>query len=197
MKKKLSISCVVVLLLTMCVACSQTLLNEVESIVNTLLPVVETAANIVIATEAPEVAQTAQTVENAVNYGLAQIEQLIGTISTDNATTVRGQIVAIADALKAQLQGLLTAGQVKNPATAAKVTQLVGAADLMIDSIIAAIPAQQNTQLSASQKDAVKIAVTNFKHNCNKVLNQPTGDAKVDAVLSKAPRFRHWYGKQY
>ncbi len=70
-------------------ACSPSTLNTIEAYVNLILPAVETAANIVIQTEAPDGAALAQAVESKVNAGLRQIETLVSTLAGANAPAVR------------------------------------------------------------------------------------------------------------
>lgn len=195
--KYITRSAIVIALCASMIACSSTMLKTIQGYVNTLLPVVETAANIIIATEAPEAAALAAKVEAIVNQGVAQIEQLIANINSANAQSTRQQVVVIADNLKSQLDSLMAAGQIKNQQTQYKVEQLVTAADLMINAIVAAVPANQTTELSAHQKATISIAVGQFKHQYNAIVDQKTGDPKVDSALSKAPRFRHWYLKAF
>ncbi len=170
-------------------ACSPSALTNVEAYVNLILPAVETAANVVIQTEAPDIAALAQAVEGYVNSGLRQIETLASTIAGANTPSVRQQVVAIADGIKSQLGGLLAAGQIKNPTTMSTVTQLVTAADALVDDIVRTIPANQTTALSPEQRVQVKTAVHQFKHRYNEIVSTKTGDPKVDAALSQAPQF--------
>lgn len=195
MKKLLSITLALALIAT--VACNPATVTTAENYVNTLLPYVEAAANIIIATEAPGVGALATTVEQAVNAGVQQIEALISAATASNVTTTRQQIVAIADNLKSQLTGLMTTAQIKNTKTQTEVTAFVTAADSLIDELANVIPPTQTTALSAEQKVKVATITANYKHRYNTLVNTKTGDPTIDAQLAKAKRFRHWYGKSY
>ena len=149
----------------------------------------EAAADVVISVGDPKDIALAQQIQTQVNTGVSQIETLAASITSANATTVRAQIVAVANAIKANISGLLTTAGV-SPAENAKVTELVTAADALIDGIVAIFPpSTPAATFSAEQKAQVKVAVTNYKLRYNKIISTKTGDPKVDAALAKHHKF--------
>jgi hypothetical protein len=178
------------LLITGTVACSQTVYQEIVTYVNEFLPIAEAVANLVIATETPAVASQAQSVETQVNNDLQLIETTASTITAANYSSQRAQIVSLAAYAKGQLNSYLTAVHISDPATVAKVTAYVDLGNAVIDEIVNALPAQQP---SAKQMSAFKVNVgnirVNYKRQFNRITAEKSGDAKVDAVLAKTPRF--------
>ena len=172
------------------VGCTTTTLQTVEGYVNEFLPVAETVANLVIATEDPSVAATAQSIEAQVNSDLQQIEAIVATITTQNYSDKRAAILALAQDAQTQLGSILTMAHIKNPKTVAEVTALVALGNAVISSIINALPPQNATTVQFAKLN-VKIGNVqhNYKHEFNRIVSKKTGDTKVDAVLAKTPKF--------
>ena len=172
------------------VACSQTIYQEVATYVNEFLPIAETIANLILATEAPGVALQAQSVEAQVNNDLQLIETTASTITATNYGSQPAEIIALAADAKAQLSSYLTAVHVSDPATIAKVTAFVDLGNAVIDEIVEALPAQNPSarQLAVFRGKVGNIRV-NYKHEFNRILSQKTGDPRVDAALAKQPKF--------
>lgn len=92
---------------------------------------------------------------NIANQGLTEIQALYDSYTSANATTVIPKIKAAGAALVANLQQLLTAAQIKNPALRARVTAAVDLIVSTLNTVIALLP---QTVTNASMKAANKAA---------------------------------------
>ncbi len=178
-------------LLFTAVACNPSTVSTIEQYVNEFLPILETVANLILATEAPGVVAVAQPIETQINNDLQLIETNAATITSQNYSQVRQTILNLAADVQQQQGAILAACHVSNPATVAKVQALVALGNAVLQQIVNALPA---SNASASEMVSAKVKVgnvmTNYKHEYNKIVASKTGDAKVDAALSKSKKFR-------
>ena len=208
--RKQSLWVVVLIVVSMLtVACSQSVYQQIVTYVNEFLPLAETIANLIIATEAPQVTQQAQAVEAEVNNDLKLIEAEAATINSQNYADKRTTILNLAADAQQHLGQILVACHVQNPATVAKVTAFVALGNSVIDAIVQAVPAPTGSvefpklvgvyasreQADAARAGMAKVKVDavmhNYKHEYNRIVSTKTGDPKVDAVLGKTKKFKH------
>ena len=191
--KTMAMVLVCIIALAGMVGCSATTVQTVENYVNEFLPLLTTVANLILATEAPGVLAIAQPIEAQVENDLQLVEAQAATITSQNYAQVRQSILNLAaDAQQSEGQ-LLAAAHITNPATLAKVTALIALGNGVIQDIVNALP-PANASAEQQKVAGVKVggAIQNYRHEYNRIVSQKTGDAKVDAVLEKAPRFRRY-----
>lgn len=194
MKFKLGVICLAIALIVGGIGCTAgqlAIVTEVDNIVAMALPFAETAANILIGIEAPQVAVLAQAVETKVNAGFALIQSEVAALSATNGATVAKQVAATAAVLQADINQLNTLANV-SPAEQSVVKQLTTQLNSAIQEIVAALPAP-NASMKATAGAKVKIGgvIVNYKRNYNRIVRTKTGDVGVDALLAKAKLFRH------
>lgn len=174
------------------VACSQTVYQEIVTYVNEFLPIAETIANMILATEAPGTVSQAQSIEGQINNDFQLVETTASQITTQNYADKRATILALAADANSQLSAYESALHITNPATLAKVTAFAKLGVAVIDEIVNALPAQNP---SAAEVAKVKMKVgavqVNYKSQFNRLVREKSGDPKVDAVLAKTKLFRH------
>lgn len=102
-------------------------------------PLVETMAALIAGEPA---AALLQGILTKVQAGLSSVSSLAASVAagTANSTTAAGEAKGILSGVQSQLQSLLTAGQIKDPATLAKVTAIANTIIEESEAILAALP---------------------------------------------------------
>lgn len=199
----------VVLMFT--VACSQTVYQQIVGYVNEFLPLAETVANLILATEAPGVVNQANAIEAQVNQDMNLIEAQASVINSQNYADKRATILNLAADAQQNLGQILIACHIQNQATVDKTKAFVALGNSVIQTIINSLPApaasaqfprlvgvyaMREQADAAAQAAVTKVKIDavmhNYKHEYNKILSSKTGDARVDAVLGKTKRFKHF-----
>ena len=85
-------------------------------------------------------ASEATAVISQIQKDLADVSQLLSHAQSGRSTSSKAQIVALLNAIQANLQTLLADAHVKNSANAAKITSLVNAFSEEITVVLAMIP---------------------------------------------------------
>lgn len=192
-------------------ACSTAWISEAEQIVAVLVPA---AANIVALAAALQgnsvSAADLQTIQNASSQAgadLQLIQSLITAYQKADASAQPGilnQIQAALNTVQSTLNGLLPALHIKDAATQAKITAVVGLVISEIDSLAAILPMVNSSaspqMMSAAAKQARKqppLTANQFAASYNATMTAKTGQAKLDAVtvglqIHAHPKAERW-----
>lgn len=110
---------------------ASTTLNVVGPLIESIVTLTDNEA------DADEIAQVISTVQT----DLTTISNLISSLgNVADSTSTIAEIVTILNAIKTNLAALLTAGQIKNPATLTQVESIVNMVINEIEAILAAVP---------------------------------------------------------
>ena len=116
--------------------------NKWEQTAATALSIVSPLVETMVALIAGEPAAILQGILTKVQAGLSSVSSLAASVAagTANSTTAAGEAKGILSGVQSQLQSLLTAGQIKDPATLAKVTAIANTIIEESEAILAALP---------------------------------------------------------
>lgn len=196
-----SLVCLVVWCATGCVGCGlATWLMDANSILpvvlNSVLGVLQLIAVLrggsLSQSEADAVTKIATDTQNA----LEAIQKTVDEYEQAPSTTLLGDIQAGVKAVTDNLNAFLAAVSITDPATKAKITDIL---TLVLDQITAwatIIPALSGTAKPTVAPNTVNVAHDQFqisipltkkqyKETYNEILTQPSGSAEVDAALAK------------
>ena len=186
---------VVVLCATlMCSACSTAWIGEAEQIVAALIPGIANLVTLVATLSGNNVsAADLQTVQNAgaqAGADLQQMQSLITQYQKADAAAQPGllnQIQAAMSSVQSSLNGLLPALHIKDPATQAKITAVIGILLSEVESVAAIVPlvsANASPGMMAVAAKQVKkqapLTASEFVTSYNSTITAKTGNAELD-----------------
>jgi hypothetical protein len=192
----------VVLCLTIALAgCSTNWIGEAEQVVAAMIPATTNIIALVAALQGKTVSATdLQTIENAgtqAGADLQLIQALITAYQTADATAQPGilnEIQTAIGAVEANLQGLLPALHIKDAATQAKITAVIGIVLSEVQSLAAIVPLVSGNGAatptlaakSAARVGRPKLPLTasEFVSSYNATLTAKTGNAELDRVTA-------------
>lgn len=198
----------VTLLLT---ACSTSWIGEAEQIVTVLVPaatnIVALAAALQGSSVSPADLQTIQNAGSEASADLQLIQSLITAYQKADASAQPGilnQIQAALSAAQSALDGLLPALHIKDAATQAKITAVVGIVISEVDSLAAILPIVDSSASPQMMLAAVKqsrnrppLTANQFAASYNSTMTAKTGQTQLDAVAAGLqvhahPRAERW-----
>jgi hypothetical protein len=181
-------------------ACSTAWIGQAEEIVAALIPAAGNILALVGALEGKTVsAADLQAIQNAgtqAGADLQLIQSLITAYEKADATTQPGilnQIQSAMTAAQTNLQGLLGALHIKDAATQAKITAVVGLVLSEIQSLAAVVPLVSNGPTSATTNAAeighprlvkAPLSAREFVISYNATMTAKTGNAAVDRATA-------------
>jgi hypothetical protein len=196
----------VVLCLTIGLAgCSTAWIGEAEEIVAAMLPAAANLLTLVAALEGKTVSATdLQTIQNAGSQAgadLQLIQSLIAAYEKADATAQPGilsQIESAIEAAQGSLQGLLPALHIKDAATQAKISAVVGILLSEVQSLAAVVPLVKTQGAVASGQGAETnevsqkvggltrppLSAREFVVSYNAAMTAKTGNADVDKITA-------------
>ena len=110
--------------------------TKVSAVLSIVSPLVESVAAVTVGEAAA--ADIAQVVAKS-QQGLATVGSLASAYNIGEPTTMKQALTAATTAVTSNLSGILASGQVKNEATAAKVTSIVGTVANEFEAILKAL----------------------------------------------------------
>jgi hypothetical protein len=190
-----------VLCLTMVmVGCSTSWIEEAEQIVAALIPAAANLVTLVAALQGKTVsAADLQTIQNAgtqAGADLQLIQSLVAAYEKADAASKPGilnQIETAINATQASLQGLLPALHIKDAATQAKITAVVGVVLSEVQSLAAIVPlVKADAELSVPAASSVAkmrqrqtlLSASEFVASYNATLSAKTGNTDVDKMTA-------------
>lgn len=175
--------------------------------VSALLPALEAAVSAAVAfvlalegkTVPPSVAAAIKKIGSDVAAEIANVQQLIAQFKASASTGLLSQIQAVLNAVVQNLANILSAANVTDGSTVAKITQLVGLAVAAAQAILALIPvaiAKMNSgashaELQAEDKvatQAIEVSTKNLKDAYTVIVTSHTDNPDVNAALDSLPR---------
>jgi hypothetical protein len=180
-------------------ACSTAWISEAGSIVAAMIPA---AVNIITLISELEGKQTSaydvslvQGVGSQVAADLQLLQSLITQYEAADATAKPGilsKITVIAGEVQGNLNGLLPALHISDPATQAKVQAVVGIVLSEVNSLIAVLPAASTVRYATSSPSTASLSATHptpltasqFVVSYNATLTAKTGNADVDKATA-------------
>jgi hypothetical protein len=183
-----------------CTACSTAWIEQAEEIVAALIPAAGNILALAGALEGKTVSATdLQAIQNAGSQAgadLQLIQSLITAYQQADATAQPGilnQIQSAIAAAQSNLQGLLGALHIKDVATQAKITAVVGLVLSEIQSLAAVVPLVTSGPTSAAKSAAEKghpgsvkapLSARDFVISYNATMTARTGNAALDRVTA-------------
>ncbi len=190
-------------------ACSTAWIGEAERIVGTLIPATANLVALAAALDGSNVsAADLQAIQNAgaqAGADLQLMQSLIAEYQKADAATQPGllnQIQAALSAVESTLSGLLPALHIKDPATQAKITAVVGILLSEAESMAAIVPlleveagaSPQMTAKAARQaRKRPPLTASEFVSSYNATMTARTGNAELDRAA--AGMSIHLHGK--
>ena len=188
----------VVLCLTMTLAgCSTEWIGQAEQIVAALIPAAANIVTLVAALEGKGVSTAdLQTVQNAgtqAGADLQLIQSLVAAYEKADASAQPGilnQIESAIAATQANLQGLLPSLHIKDAATQAKITAVVGIVLSEVESLAAIVPLVKPNPTLAARTAAgaghpkAPLSANEFVASYNSTMTAKTGNADLDRVTA-------------
>jgi len=187
--------------------CSTNWIGDAEEIVAALIPAAANIVALVAALQGKSVsASDLQTIQNAgtqAGADLQLIQSLIAAYQQADESAKPGilsQIQTAINTVQGNLQGLLPALHIKDTATQAKITAVVGILLSEVQSLAAVVPLVQGQGSSASVRASLgkgkvtaPLSASEFVKAYNATLTAKTGNAELDKA---APAFQiHLHGK--
>ena len=182
------------------VGCSTSWIEEAEEIVAALIPAAANLVTLVAALQGKTVStsdlQTIQSAGTQAGADLQLIQSLVAAYEKADATAKPGilnQIESAINATQASLQGLLPALHIKDAATQAKITAVVGVVLSEVQSLAAIVPlVKADAELSVpAATSAAKmrqrqtlLSASEFVASYNATLSAKTGNADVDKMTA-------------
>jgi hypothetical protein len=184
-------------------ACSTAWIHEAEQIVAVLIPAVANIVTLVLTLRGNVSAADLQTVESAGSQAGADL-QLMQSLITEYQKADAGakaglleQIQAALGATQATLNGLLPALHIKDAATQAKITAVVGMLLSEVQSVAAIVPLAQTNAGARKNDQAARtqapLTANQFVASYNATIGANTGNAELDQATA-ALRI-HLHGK--
>jgi len=179
-------------------ACSTAWIGDAEQIVAALVPAVSNVLALVAALQGKSVtAQDAQSIQNAAAQAGSDL-QLIQSLITQykNAETsaqpaILGQLATAIAATQENLNGILPALHIEDPATREKITAVVAIVQSEVSSLAALVPmigakasAEGDVMAMAAVKRKPPLAASEFIHSYNATITAKTGSAELDRATS-------------
>ena len=179
--------------------CSTAWIGQAEDIVAALIPAATNIVTLMAALQGKGVsAADLQTIQNAgtqAGADLQLIQSLIAAYQKADATTQPGilnQIESAINAVQANFQGLLPALHIKDTATQAKITAVVGIVLSEVQSLAAIVPlvkaGAENPQISQSTRDMghlrAPLSASEFVASFNSTLTAKTGNTDLDKATA-------------
>jgi hypothetical protein len=194
--------------------CSTAWVGQAEEIVAALIPAAGNIVTLVAALQGKSVsAADMQTIQNAgtqAGADLQLISSLIAAYQKADAATQPGilnQIESAINAVQGDLQGLLPALHIKDAATQAKITAVIGIVLSEVQSLAAILPmvkagaASTGSEQTLSAKDVAKVgqpqlskvplSANQFMASFNATLTAKTGNADLDKATAGLGIHRH------
>ncbi len=192
--------CVVAVLCVtmMCTACSTAWIGEAEEIVAVLISATANLVGLVAALQGKNVsAADLQTIQGAgaqAGADLQLMQSLITQYEKADAAAQPGilnQIQAAMGAVQSTLNGLLPALHIKDAATQAKISAVVGVMISEVESVAAivplvdtAAPAEMKATAKKQAKTKAPLTASEFVSSYNATMTAKTGDAELDRAAS-------------
>ena len=177
--------------------CSTAWIGQAEEIVSALMPAAANLVALVAALEGKTVStadlQMIQNVGSQVGTDLQLIQSLIAAYQKADAAGQAGilnQIESAINAAQGNLQGLLAGLHIKDAATQAKITAVVGLLLSEVQALAAVVPLVKGTNAPPLAKNArngapkAPLAAGEFVSSYNATLTAKTGNADVDRVTA-------------
>jgi hypothetical protein len=179
-------------------ACSTAWIGEAEQIVAALVPAAANIVALVAALQGKSVSasdlETIQNVGAQAGADLQLLQSLIATYQKADATEQPGilnQIQAAINAAQVTMGGLLPALHIKDAATEAKITAVVGIVLSEIQSLAAIVPMVDASAAPATVATAVKqvkkqppLTASEFVASYNATLTAKTGNTDLDRATA-------------
>lgn len=196
----------VVLCITMgLTGCTTAWIGQAEEIAAALIPAATNILALVAALQGNSVSasdlQTIQTAGTQAGADLQLIQSLITAYQTADAAAkpgILGQIQSGINAVEGSLQGLLPALHIKDAATQAKISAMVGLVLSEVQSLAAIVPLvnpASSTKMmavaAARAKTQPPLSAGQFIASYNATLTAKTGNAELDRVTSKMQIHAH------
>lgn len=193
------IAIAIVLCLTIMLAgCSTDWIGQAEEIVAALIPAASNIVALVAALEGKSVsAADMQTIQNAgaqAGADLQLIQSLIAAYQKADEAAKPGilnQIQSAINTAQANLQGLLPALHIKDAATQAKITAVVGIVLSEVESLAAIVPlvtpnasTKMMATAAAQAKKRPPLSAREFVSSYNATLRAKTGNADLDRATA-------------
>jgi len=185
--------------------CSTAWVGQAEEIVAALIPAATNIVTLVAALQGKSVsAADMQTIQNAgtqAGADLQLIASLIAAYQKADAATQPGilnQIESAINAVQGSLQGLLPALHIKDTATQAKITAVIGIVLSEVQSLAAILPmvkagasVQMAAKVAAQSKTKSPLSASAFVASFNSTLTAKTGNAELDKATAGLEIHRH------
>jgi hypothetical protein len=179
-------------------ACSTSWISEAEQIVAVLVPaatnIVALAAALQGNSVSPADLQAIQNASSQAGSDLQLIQSLITAYQKADASAQPGilnQIQAALNTVQSTLNGLLPALHIKDAATQAKITAVVGIVISEIDSLAAILPMvsssaspQMTVEAAKQSKKQPPLTANQFAASYNATMTAKTGQTRLDAVTA-------------
>lgn len=174
--------------------CSTDWIGEAEQIVTALIPAASNIVALVAALQGKSVSTTDMaTIQNVgaqAGADLQLIESLIAAYEkADDAAKpgILNQIQSAIGAVEGNLQGLMPALHIKDAATQAKVTAVVGLVLAEVESLAAVVPLVQGQGRAAALRAhsvMVPLSANEFVKSYNATMTAKTGNAALDKAAA-------------
>jgi hypothetical protein len=185
--------------------CSTAWVGQAEEIVAALIPAATNIVTLVAALQGKSVsAADLQTIQNAgtqAGADLQLIASLIAAYQKADAATQPGilnQIESAINAVQGSLQELLPALHIKDAATQAKITAVIGIVLSEVQSLAAILPmvkagasVQMAAKVAAKSKTKSPLSASAFVASFNSTLTAKTGNAELDKATAGLEIHRH------
>lgn len=180
-----------VLLLTSCTA---SWVTEAQGIITVLggaaLNVLAVVAALSGKTVTPAAATAVETVFTKITDGLNLVGQLISEYTPANSAGTLGEIAIALDEIKANLSQILPLLNVTDPATVAKITELLDLFMAEVDSLAKLVPVISGKPNVATLREAVGnsklLSAKDFEKVFHEALQKRSGDPVVDEAVDAA-----------
>jgi hypothetical protein len=191
--------------------CSTAWIGQAEEILAALIPAAANIVTLVAALQGKSVsAADMQTIQNAgtqAGADLQLIQSLIAAYQKADAATQPGilnQVESAINAVQGTLQGLLPALHIKDAATQAKITAVIGIVLSEVESLAAILPlvkagaggaSGDNPHVSQKTRDMghpkAPLSASQFVDSFNATLTAKTGNAELDKATAGLEIHRH------
>jgi len=187
---------VVLCAMLMWTACSTAWIGEAEQIVAVLIPATANIVTLVAALQGNVSAADLQTVQSAGAQAGADLQLMQSLISQyQNADAAAqpgllGQIQAAVTAVQSTLNALLPALHIKDAATEAKITAVVGILLAEVQSVTELVPlasggaAPQDRAVEKAVKGRAALSANQFAGSYNATMTAKTGNAELDRATA-------------
>jgi hypothetical protein len=180
--------------------CSTAWIGEAEEIVAALIPAAANILTLVATLEGKDVSTgdlaTIQSAGTQAGADLQLIQSLMAAYEKADAAAQPGilnQILTAIGTVESNLENLLPALHIKDAATQAKITAVVGIVLAEVQSLAGVIPLVKN-QLSVVRGQWTERPLTarEFVESYNATMTAKTGNAALDRATARLKIHRHW-----